>query len=70
MNDLGKLMIFAGALLAAGGAVLLLIGRFPGGTLPGDIVIERPGFTFVFPVVTCVVVSVVLSLILSWMGRR
>ena len=70
MNDLGKLMIFAGVMLAAGGAVLLLIGRLPGGKLPGDIVIQRPGFTFVFPVVTCVVVSVLLSLILSWLGRR
>ena len=70
MNELGKMMIFAGAMLAAGGAVLLLIGRFPGARLPGDIVIERPGFTFVFPVVTCVVVSVLLSLILSWLGRR
>jgi hypothetical protein len=39
------------------------------GRLPGDIVVRRPGFTFVFPLVTCLVLSLVLSLLL-WIFRR
>jgi Protein of unknown function (DUF2905) len=39
------------------------------GRLPGDIIVRRPGFTFVFPLVTCLVLSLVLSL-LFWIFRR
>ena len=39
------------------------------GRLPGDIVVRRPGFTFVFPLVTCLVLSLLLSL-LFWIFRR
>ena len=55
-------------LLIAAGVVLILAGLLirlgvPIGRLPGDIVIRRGGGTFYFPIVTCLVVSVVLSLI-------
>ena len=39
------------------------------GRLPGDIVVRRPGFTFVFPIVTCLVLSLLLSL-LFWIFRK
>jgi len=39
------------------------------GRLPGDIVIRRPGFTFVFPLVTCLVLSLLLTLLLSLFRR-
>ena len=39
------------------------------GRLPGDIVVRRPGLTFVFPIVTCVVISLILTLLL-WIFRR
>jgi hypothetical protein len=39
------------------------------GRLPGDIVVRRPGFTFVFPLVTCLLLSLLLSL-LFWIFRR
>jgi hypothetical protein len=62
-------------LLIAAGAVLLLVGilwpllsRYVG-RLPGDIVVRKPGFTFAFPNVTCIVISIVLTLIL-WLFRR
>jgi hypothetical protein len=62
-------------LLIAAGAVLLLVGilwpllsRYVG-RLPGDIVVRKPGFTFAFPIVTCIVISIVLTLIL-WLFRR
>lgn len=39
------------------------------GRLPGDIVVRRPGFTFFFPIVTCLVLSLLLSL-LFWIFRK
>jgi Protein of unknown function (DUF2905) len=39
------------------------------GRLPGDVVVRRPGFTFVFPIVTCLVLSLLFSL-LFWIFRR
>jgi len=70
MSELGKLLIYAGALLIVVGVLVRLIARLPGGMLPGDILIERKNFTFFFPVVTCIVVSVVLTLLLSFFGRK
>lgn len=67
MNELGKALIAMGALIVVIGVVLLLAGRFnlPLGRLPGDITWRsKSGNTSVyFPVVTCLVVSVLLSLI-------
>lgn len=49
----------------------LLVQLFPGlGRLPGDIRIERPGFTFVLPITTCILVSIVLSVVLHLLSRR
>jgi hypothetical protein len=63
-------------LLIAGGAILVLAGlawpflsRYLG-RLPGDVVVRRENFTFVFPIVTCLVLSVVLTLLLWIFGRR
>jgi hypothetical protein len=39
------------------------------GRLPGDVVVRRPGFTFVFPIVTCLVLSLLFSLLI-WIFRR
>lgn len=57
----GLLTIGLGLLLGALGARGM---RF----LPGDIVISRPGLTFVFPIVTCLVLSVLLTLLLWALG--
>jgi hypothetical protein len=63
-------LIFAGGALVLVGIILLLAGRIPGlGRLPGDIRIEREGFTFYAPLVTMLVVSVVLTLILNLITR-
>ena len=72
MSQLGKVLVLVGGLLTGIGLVLLLVGRIdPWGRLPGDIVVERKNFTFYFPIVTCLLLSAVLSLIL-WLfhGRR
>jgi hypothetical protein len=71
MNEIGKLMIFGGLALAAVGVVVLLVGKIPGlGALPGDILIQRKNFTFSFPIVTCLIVSIVLTVIVNLFFRR
>lgn len=69
VDSLGKNLVVIGLLLAAVGAALWLFGRAGGGFLPGDIVVEKRNVRFYFPVVTCLVVSVVLSVI-AWLIRR
>ncbi len=64
-------MIIGGTLLAVG-AILCCwrpLRQALRGGLPGDIVIERPGFSFYFPVVTCLVLSLVLNWLLRWLNR-
>ncbi len=67
-NRMRSTLIALGILLLVAGIVWPLVSRYLG-RLPGDIVVRRPGFTFVFPVVTCLIVSLVLSLLL-WLLRR
>lgn len=64
---MARLLIGAGLLLVAAG--LLVHFGVPLGRLPGDIVIKRGNSTFYFPIVTCLIVSVVLTL-LSMLLRR
>jgi len=66
LDCLGKGLILIGGSIVLLGLLMLGIGRLAGGgrLLPGDIVVSRPGFTFVFPVVTSLVVSAVLTAIL------
>lgn len=64
MNQFPKLLIVMGIVLVAVGVIWMLGGRwFNLGRLPGDIVIDKGSFKFYFPIVTCIVISVVLSLI-------
>jgi hypothetical protein len=58
---MGRTIVVVGLLLV--GAGLLMMAGVPLGRLPGDVVIRRGQSTFYFPVVTCLVVSVVLSLL-------
>lgn len=59
MGDIGKWLMTAGIVIFLAGLCWPLIG-----CLPGDLFIKKGNVTFFFPVVTCLVVSVVLSLIL------
>jgi Protein of unknown function (DUF2905) len=71
VNELGKLLIVFGVLIALLGVVFVLAGRLPWvGRLPGDIDIRRGNFTFYFPLTTSILVSVVLTLIFWLFGRR
>lgn len=75
MIPLGKMLLLFGVLMVLLGAVLLVAGHFSGkvpwlGRLPGDIHIERGNWTFYFPLATCLIISVVLTLLFSLFGRR
>ncbi|HEY3065352.1 MAG TPA: DUF2905 domain-containing protein [Methylomirabilota bacterium] len=71
MNELGRLLIVVGLLVAVIGVVLTLAGRLPWlGRLPGDIYVQRGNWTFAFPLATSLLISVVLSLVLWLIGRR
>jgi hypothetical protein len=71
MGDLGRILVGLGLLLVVAGGALWGLSRlgmsWP--RLPGDVVVQRPGFTFYFPLGTSIVVSVVLSLLL-YLFRR
>ena len=70
MQEIGKILFFIGLLIAAAGFILWKIGdKLPLGKLPGDIAIQKPGYSFYFPLTTCIIISVVLTL-LMWLFRR
>lgn len=61
-----RFLIATGVLLVLAGLLWPWLSRLPWGRLPGDIAIEREGFSFYFPLGTSLVVSVLLSLLLWW----
>jgi hypothetical protein len=60
---MGKLLVVAG-LIVAGLGLLVMLG-VPLGQLPGDIAVRRGNATFYFPIVTCLLLSVLFSLLLA-----
>jgi Protein of unknown function (DUF2905) len=75
MTELGKILLGLGAVMVILGGVLLLAGNLSGkvpwiGRLPGDIYIERGNFRFYFPLATSILVSIILTLVLTLIGRR
>jgi hypothetical protein len=70
LSELGRTLIVFGIGLAVLGGLLVLGGKVPGlGRLPGDIVYRRGNFTFYFPLVTSILLSVLLTLALSLFRR-
>lgn len=67
---LGKALVVIGLAIAGIGVLFLLADKIPWlGRLPGDITLRRGNVTFHFPIVTCIVISVLLSLLL-WLFRK
>jgi Protein of unknown function (DUF2905) len=61
-------LLSLGVLLILAGIAWPVLSRYFG-RLPGDIVVRRPGFTFVFPIVTCLLLSLLLSLLFALFRR-
>lgn len=70
MGELGKMLIFFGLIICAVGVLLLVGAKIPWlGRLPGDIIIQREKFSFYFPLTTCIIISLLLTLIFSLFRR-
>ena len=71
MADLGKVLVFLGAAIVVVGLVFVLLGRtnLPIGRLPGDIVYRGKNTIFYFPLATSIVISVVLSVLMYFIGK-
>ena len=71
LDSLGKILIVLGIFLVLTGALVLVLGKVPGlGRLPGDIYIQKKGWSFYFPLTTCILLSLLLTLLFSLFGRR
>lgn len=71
VSDAGKWIVFAGLALVLIGGLIWLGGRtgLPLGHLPGDIRIQRDGFSCFFPIATSIVLSIVLTVLLNLIVR-
>lgn len=67
--DIRRLLIVVGIALVAAGVLWPWLSRLGLGRLPGDIAIQRQNFSFYFPVVTCLAISVLVTL-LFWLFRK
>lgn len=67
--DISRFLIILGLVILAVGLLWPFLGKLGLGHLPGDIVIRRDNFSFYFPVVSCVLISLVLSLVF-WLANR
>lgn len=73
MQQLGKALIFVGILITVFGVFFVAKDQLPFlrwfGKLPGDIVIQRESFKLYFPITTCLLLSVVMTMV-SWAIRK
>ena len=70
MAALGRMLIVLGIIIVAVGLILVFAPKIPHiGRLPGDIYVKKDSFTFYFPLTTCIIVSLILTLIF-WIFRR
>lgn len=66
MEGTGRILLIVGGAIVVLGLILILSQHVPFlGKLPGDILIKKDGFTFYFPVVTLLIVSILLTVIIS-----
>lgn len=71
IQHIGKFFIILGLIISAIGGLLLLSGNIPWlGRLPGDIIIQKKNFTFYFPLATCIIISLILTLLFWIFGRK
>ena len=71
IEQLGKALIIIGAVIIALGLILTISGKLPWlGRLPGDVVVQKKNFIFYFPIATSVIISLLLTLVFWFIGRK
>lgn len=71
LQDLGKVIILVGIVTIVLGMLLTLFGKIPFlGKLPGDILIQKPNFTFYAPLATGILISIILTILLNIFTRK
>ena len=66
MPAIGKMLVFTGVVMIVVGLVFQFADRIPFlGRLPGDISIQRERFSFYFPITTCIIISIILSILFA-----
>jgi H+/Cl- antiporter ClcA len=75
MNRFGEMLVAVGVALVVLGAIFFALGHLSGkvswlGRLPGDIYIQRGNWSLYVPLATCLLLSVILTLVFSLFGRR
>ncbi|OGW32870.1 MAG: hypothetical protein A2X59_03760 [Nitrospirae bacterium GWC2_42_7] len=71
MQHIGKLLLILGIVIALIGALLLLSAKISWlGKLPGDFLVQKKNFTLYFPLATSLLISILLTLLFWFFGRR
>lgn len=69
--EIGKTILFIGITLVLLGLIVMALGKFSHvGRLPGDMFIKKGNFTFYFPLTTCILLSLILSLIMFFISKK
>ena len=61
-----KILIYVGLIILTIGRLWPLLKELPVGRMPGDIILKKDKFTFYFPIITCLVVSLIISIIFKF----
>ncbi|QQY78765.1 DUF2905 domain-containing protein [Keratinibaculum paraultunense] len=69
MTSLGKILLYMGIVFILLGGVLILGEKLGFGKLPGDILIQRGNFTFFFPIVSMLIISIILTVLVNIFRR-
>jgi hypothetical protein len=70
MTEIGKLLLILGIILSIMGLIFIFGSKAPGlGRLPGDIFIKKGTITFFFPIISCILISIIVTLLLSLFRR-
>ena len=70
-SGFGKILIIIGLVIAGLGSLLLLGGKIPWlGKLPGDFFYKGKNVTFYFPLATCIIISIILTIIMMFINRK
>lgn len=71
MSTLARVLIFIGCAFVFCGVVVFILAKIPFiGKLPGDIVIKRENWSFYFPITTCIIISILLTLLMWLFGKK